>query len=139
MRYFQSFCKAIGNYACYALCIIQLAREINETELDDIASIQKGIKAGYIDFNPADYDSVDNFYVRYPDRYLSMLTGKTFTVTREPATYKPRHGDYLVEFWSIDGKTGHFAMTYRGFNSLQKSKNVDNGKIISYRVFRRKI
>ena len=138
MRFFQSFCKAVGNYGCYALCIVQLAREINQCEFDDIASIQKGIKAGYIDFDPNDYDSPDNFFVRYPDRFLSLLTDKSFTVTKEPATYRPKYGDYVVEWWSKDGKTGHFAMLKRGFNSLQYSSNVDKGKIYSYRVFRRK-
>lgn len=137
MRYFQSFCKSIGNYACYLLCLIDVAKEYSGKNFDKIEAIQEAIEKDCVYFNEDDYDDPDNFYVRNPAMVLRYLTGKVWIVTKEPADYKPKKGDYVIEYWSLNGgKSGHFARIKKGFNSLQNSVNVNKGKIHSYRVCR---
>ena len=132
----QSFCKAIGENACYALCIIDIAEKITKKKFEIISTLENAINRGYIDFDFNDYNDDDNFFVRKPDAFLSWLVGRKFSVTYEEPTYSIKKGDYAVEFWSINGKAGHFARTKDGFNSLDYSVNVSKGKIYSYRVFR---
>ena len=121
--------------SCYALCIIDIARDVLRKKLDTISCLLKGIDNKFIYFNLNKYDDPENFYVQNPELFLNLLTRKKFKVSKVIASeYKSSKGDYLVEFWSIDGKTGHF--TRPGKNTLQYSKNVAEGKIWSYRVFR---
>ncbi len=133
-EYFQSLCKAIGNYACYLLCLIHVAEEYTKTTFNKIEVICKCIEKGYVNFNLKNYDDDNNFFVREPAKILNMLTGKTWEVRWEGANYIPKLGEYAIENWSKTNKTGHFAMVKIGFNSLQRSKNVSEGKIINYRI-----
>lgn len=95
------------------------------------------IDKGYINFNSNNYDDYNNFYVKEPCKILEYLTGVKWTVSKEQADYKIKSNDYVIEFWSRDnGKSGHFARTCKGFNSLQKSYSVDLGKIHTYRIFK---
>lgn len=134
-EYFQSFCESIGNFACYALCIIDIAKKINKCEIDEIQALKAGINKGFIKFNFDDYSDNDNFYVINPDKFLQLLTNKLFTVTKENSDYKIKENEYAVEFWSRNS-FGHFARVYDNFNSLQKSNCVNCGEIKSYRIFR---
>lgn len=118
------------------LCILDIAEEITRKKLDKIKAIEAVIKKSYVTFNKDDMTDTDNFYVRSPGKILEMFTNKKWEVTKEPGYYKVKDNEYAVEFWSIDGKNGHFARMYKGFNSLQKSNSVNKGKIISYRIFR---
>lgn len=118
------------------LCILDIAEEITKKEINIIDAIQIVINKGWVIFNKQDMTDADNFYVRFPDKILQFFTGKKWEVSKEPATYELKEKEYAVEFWSVDGKNGHFARIYKGFNSLQKSNSVNNGKIISYRIFR---
>ena len=98
--------------------------------------IHEVVEKKWVIFNEKNYDDPDNFYVRFPDKILEHFTGKKWEVSKEPANYQLKENEYAVEFWSIDGKNGHFARMYKGFNSLQKSNNVNKGKVVSYRIFR---
>lgn len=134
MQYFQSFCKSIGKYGCYLLCLIHVAeRELN-TSFNKIEVITRCIEKGYVVFNYSNYDDVDNFFVKEPAKILNMLTGKCWEVRWEGAKYKALENEYAIENWSKTSKTGHFCITKLGFNSLQSSENVRLGKIINYRV-----
>lgn len=66
---------------------------------------------------------------------MENLTGLTWTVKKEGGNYRPEKDDFYIEFWSINGRSGHFARLINNFNSLQYSKNVDKGDIKSFRVF----
>ena len=131
----QSFYKSAGAYACYALCLIDVAEQYLGVTLSKDTSLECCIKYEYIYFNKKNYDDPDNFFVKRPEKVLECLTGKRWTVTKQDASYKPKPDEFAIEFWSYnDGKTGHFARTKNGFNSLQYSKSVREGKIVSYRI-----
>lgn len=106
----------------------------SKTTFNKIEVILKCISKGYVDFNAKNYDDYNNFFVRKPAQILNMLTGVEWEVRWESANYVPKKGEYTIEDWSKTTKTGHFAMTKIGFNSLQKSENVLHGKIIDYRI-----
>lgn len=135
MKHFQSFCLSIGNNACYVLCLIDIAEEFLKKEIDKISAIEKIIDSGAVLFNQNNHNDSDNFFVKDPEKILYLLTGKKWKVRFEESTYKKQNDDYVVEYWSLNGgRSGHFARTYKGFNSLQKSNIVTNGKLVSYRV-----
>lgn len=142
MRYAQLFFKRAGGTSCYADCIIRLASKITKTEptLTYYAScFEKGIDAGYIRFNQKNYLQGDNFYVEKPAEFLSLLTGKRFTVSHEPASYRPKEGEWYVNFWAKtvqQGKngTGHFCL--EDYDPLDKSVTRLSGLVYSRRVFR---
>jgi len=80
-----------------------------------------------------------------PAKFLSLLTGKQFTVRKEDSLYKPITGEYVVNLYSADSlydnndyiddkDPKHFAMD--NYNSLQHSRCVTEGKIIGKRVFK---
>ena len=136
MKYEQSFCKAIGEYGCYALCIINIAEEITQEKYDKLRMIEIGIERGMIEWHEDNYAHKDNLYVIKPASFLSLLTGRQFTVRKETdILYKPKADEYIVERWERNGY-GHFARTRDGYNSLQDSKCVTLGKLASLRVFK---
>lgn len=147
MKYPQSFMKAVGEYGCYALCIINIAEQIKGSKYDVLGVLEegirqtykddKGVEHGYIEFHEENYNHPDNFYVNRPDLFLGMLVGGNWSVRKESdILYKPQPGEYVVERWERNG-FGHFARTKEGFNSLQDSKCVTLGKLASLRVFKR--
>jgi len=80
-----------------------------------------------------------------PAKFLSLLTGKQFTVRKESASYIPGKGEYVVNLYSADSlydnndyiddkDPQHFALD--DYNSLQYSRCVTEGKIIGKRVFK---
>lgn len=114
-----------------------MAEQYLKTTFNKIDVIENCIKNKWVDFNLNNYADANNFYVERPDLVLKSLTQKTWEVRKENADYKKKSNEYTVEYWSANGgKSGHFARTKDGFNSLQKSNSVENGKIMSYRVFK---
>lgn len=94
------------------------------------------INNNWVMFDENDMSSHDNFYVNRPDKILKYLTGKDFEVRKENADYVLKENEYAVEYWTVNGKVGHFARTYKDFNSLEHSNCVSKGKITSYRIFK---
>ena len=136
MKYQQSFAKAIGEWGCYALCIINIAEQILGYKINPVTAMEEAIEKGYISWNENNYLDPKNFDVDRPDLFLSMLTGLKFTVRKESnILYKPQEGEYIVEKWERNGY-GHFARTRDGYNSLQDSKCVKLGTLASLRVFK---
>ena len=136
MKYDQSFCKAVGEWGCYALCIVDIAEKVLDIHLDKLSCIELGIKKGYISWNEDNYMDPKNFDVLRPDKFLGMMTGATWSVRREnDITYQHAPDEYIVEKWERNGY-GHFARTRDGYNSLQDSKCVNQGKLASLRVFK---
>ena len=136
MKYEQSFCKAIGEWGCYALCIINIAEEVTGLRYNILQKLEEGIDKGYISWNRNNYYDPKNFDVDRPDLFLGMLTGLKWEVRKEnDVLYKPKANEYVVERWERNGY-GHFARTKVGYNSLQDSKCVTLGKLASLRIFK---
>lgn len=144
--YSQSFYLAAGKNACYALCIIDIARDWYREEakadlgMDDVSALLIGINSGCIDFREDDYLWNGNFYVANPSRFLSLLTGLNWIVTKEKADYKCAPGEQEVQFWALDQKKadlgeGHFIRP--GKNTLQQSLTVEKGQCYSKRIFKK--
>lgn len=137
MKYEQSLCMSIGNTACYVFSLINIAEEYLGTTIDKFFAIEKIIENHYVKFNSTNYLDKGNFYVLDPCKILKLLTKKNWSVQKIHAPYKIKDDEYAVEFWSMDkGETGHFCRTYRNYNSLQYSKNVSEGELWSYRIFK---
>lgn len=136
MKYEQSFCKAIGEWGCYALCIINIAEEVTGLRYNILQKLEEGIRKGYISWNEKNYYDPKNFDIDEPALFLSMLTGTRWSVRKESdILYKPKKDEYVVERWERNGY-GHFARTKAGYNSLQDSKCVTLGKLASLRIFK---
>ena len=136
MKYEQSFMKAIGEWGCYALCIINIAEEVTGLHYNTLQTLEEAIRKGYIKWNENNYYDPANFDVVEPALFLSMLTGTKWSVRKESdILYKPNKDEYIVERWERNGY-GHFARTRDGYNSLQDSKCVTLGKLASLRVFK---
>lgn len=136
MKYEQSLCTSIGNYACYVFSLINLAEEYTGKTIDKFFAIEKIIENHYVKFNHTNYLDKGNFYVLDPCKILKFLTGKNWSVQKVHAPYKIKENEFAIEFWSKDkGETGHFCRTYKGYNSLQYSSNVENGELWSFRIF----
>ena len=141
VKYIESFCKSLGNYACYFFSLVDIAEKVTGKSFDVISAISDAIQERYIDFNYKNYDDSDNCYVNNPCGVLYMLTGRSWTVKKVAAPYTPVEGDYIIEAWHKDGnnnKDGSPILHFKRpeYNSLQHSVSVEQGKIVSYRVFR---
>ena len=75
MKYEQSFCKAIGDYGCYALCIINIAEEVTGLRYNILQKLEEAIDKGYITWNKNNYYDPKNFDVINPDLCLLELVG----------------------------------------------------------------
>ena len=134
----ESFLESAGKYSCYFDCLLKIAEDYTGFNFDYITTVQMCStryvnKTPYLTFNWNDYTDKANFDVNYPALILELLTGKKWTVTKEPANYKPKRGDIIVECW-VNGGRKHFRM--KDYDPLQNSVTVKEGHIDSYRVFR---
>lgn len=135
--FIQSLCLALGKWGCYFFCLLDIAREITHKAFDVFESAYFAIKSGFIVFNFDDYTDTNNFFISDPVGILKMLTGYSFEVRIESPDYVLKENEFAVEEWSNNGKQ-HFARVRKGYNSLQSSVCVNEGKVTSLRVFRRK-
>lgn len=135
IKHLQSFAKSMGDYGCYFLCLCNIAKKATGKDVNIFKAAEHCISQGGILFDYNNYANSDNFYMSNPALCLEIMTGKKWSVRHDKADYKAKNTrEYVVELWSTNGKTGHFAMTKDGFNSLEHSHCVDSGKIISTRV-----
>lgn len=132
----QTFFGEIGEAACYALVIIQIAIEESKKQLDPVAMLELGIHIGMIHYTTPEDN--DNFFVKDPALFLTTISGIDWAVTKENADYIAKQGERVVERWErkITGSTiGHFRLPE--WDSLIDSKTVKYGQLVSKRVFRR--
>jgi hypothetical protein len=134
----QTFFKAAGEAACYALCIIRLAEKITCKSIEPIEALIIGIKHLAVYYNWENPDDGDNFFVNAPDAFLGMLTGKHITVRKvDNIGYQPALNEYIVERWERPTPKmiyAHFKLP--DWDSLYNSQTVKYGKIASLRVFK---
>ena len=146
MDYIQSFFKSAGANACYALSLIDIARDVTKERkiiafsVNEEEALIYGIEKGYIDFNKNNYDDTHNFYVKRPDLFMEAMTGSKWSVRIEGPDYKCQEEEYEILFWALNDENakkgiGHF--TRPGKNSLQTSNTVKNGKVYSKRIFKK--
>lgn len=139
-KYPESVLKSFGNYSCYFLSIMKLAEDFTGSTFDiftiiTICSSHYGANGKpWVTFNWDNPDDKANFDVNHPAQVLELLTGIKWSVTKEPATYKPKRGELVVECWK-NGNVTHFRL--KDWDPLKDSLTVRNGKIDSFRVFRR--
>jgi hypothetical protein len=134
----QSFFTAAGETACYALSVIKIAELETNKKFDVLTALEAGIDKKFIRFNYENYSDNYNFFMDYPDRFLSYLTGDIWSVQFETADYIPRDGEYVVERWErkkTGATTAHFRLP--DWDSLRDSQTVKYGQIVSTRLFRR--
>lgn len=140
LRYPESVLKSFGNYSCYFLSIMKLAEDFTGSNFDiftiiTICSSHYGANGKpWITFNWDNPNDKANFDVNHPDKVFELLTGIKWSVTKEPVTYKPKHGELVVECWK-NGNTTHFRL--KDWDPIKDSITVKEGKLDSFRVFRR--
>ena len=131
----QTILKEAGEAGCYAICLINVAEEFLGKEIDASEGLLLGIDTGAVYYNFADTEDSDNFFVKNPSKFLEMMTNTTWDVRKEPATYAPRHNEFVVNRWERI-KTGavisHFDR--ENFHPLKHSVTIERGYIASKRV-----
>lgn len=130
---FQSLCLSMGNNACYFMCVINIAEEYTHKKYDVFTILAIANAHKVIDFDYDNLSSSNNFYMEDAAKLLYILTGKKWTVRKEPSYYKPKKQDYIVQHWTKGYGDGHFNRP--NFDSCQNSQTVKIGKIDSYRIF----
>lgn len=113
--------------------MFDIAERVTKKEFDILKKSWYFITKGWVQFNRKNYQDEYNFTVLNPVAILNHLTGLKWTVRIEPSDYKIKDNDFVVQFWTIDGENGHF--TERYYNSLVYSRNREQGRIGSYRIF----
>lgn len=125
----QKFFSVFGGGGCYAFSIIALAEKITDKHIEVLAALEKAIKMGCIDGNTC--------YVNAADAFLTDLTGRRWTCTKEGAGYKPKPGEQIIEYWEWKEPKGihpHFVLP--DYDPWGKSNTCKYGKIAGYRIFR---
>jgi len=134
----QTFFQKAGEAACYAFCVVKIAEKITGKAIEPLDALLKGIAYNYIYYNWENHDDPDNFYVKNPEQFLRLLTGKRVTVIKtDSVNYQPASNEYIVERWERPTAKmvySHFRLPY--WDSLYDSQTVKYGKIVSLRVFR---
>jgi hypothetical protein len=134
----QTLLSEAGEAACYALDIIEIAERAAGKKIEPINALQEGIVRGFIYYNKTDPNDNNNFYVRDPGAFLSMMTSTRWNVRKEGPEYEGTSEEYVVDRWERI-KTGEIIAHFRlpDWDSLADSQTVRYGKIASKRVFRR--
>jgi hypothetical protein len=118
----QNVLENAGKWACYYLCLCQLAVRNFSSEDVDVLMDLKLLK--------------NDFTVMNAGEIFSYLTGHRWTHTKEGANYQPKPGELVIYeyFYELSG-LNHFRL--KDWDSLENSQTVKLGKIRSTRVLRR--
>lgn len=119
----QTVFEKAGDYACLFLSLLSIAEEYTGLPVDFIVAYRKCIELGLIE---------KDFYCNDQEKMLYELTGKKWkkTVVKELPDLVPENM-YTVEKWHND-RTGFTHFKRRGFDTLENSATVKEGKIIEY-------
>lgn len=133
----QRLMETLGATGCYFLSIIRAAEKIMERRIDAIDAFILCKNKGWVG---------DDCFVYSPELVLSYLTLINWTMTKESAKYKIHPGDvviYRYERVTTMKTYGHFVLAGSDgsveYDPLGTSQTVMNGKLVSMRVFRRKV
>lgn len=133
----QNLLAEAGESACYAICLIDVAVEYSQKKIDIVNSLISAIDRGYIIYKWEDRNFDDNFWVQYPALFLEMMTGKKWSVTKEPSYYNRKEGDYIICRWERN-RTGSVSSHFNrmDFEPYLNSVTVQHGTVKSLRVCR---
>ncbi len=129
MEPIQKICLTLGNDGCYLLSIMGIAmketkKSINPVELYTVALKNRWIK--------------EDCFVNSPGEILGLLMGGAWTVEKVDGCYKPKTGEFVVYRYEVrEGRNtiAHFVLP--DWDPYGNSNTVQNGRLISSRVFRR--
>ena len=129
----QSFYLSLGEEACFFLQILNIAEKELGFNIEPITAALVCKAQGYLYLNLLDLKDKKNFLVSSHNKILELFTGKKWEYEKVPPSYKPKKNEYVIDEWQ-NGSFTHFDSD--NFHSLQKSNTIQNGKIITRRVFR---
>lgn len=129
----QTLLESAGNYACYFLCVLELAERIKKTMFNVETIFENAVQQGFVYVNMNDFRDKENFFMSNPAGMLSFLTKKKYRATIENRDYKPKPGELVVELWKYEGRQ-HFRLP--DWDSVQDSVIVSKGRLEGYRIFR---
>lgn len=127
-------------YGCYGFSLIWWAKELTNIELSaefiDDQLYSKFLKSGWI---------TDTWFVMNPVAILQYLQVPVKWVRKRPASYRPVDDEICIGQFKADGMISHFVPVDHSGRALYDSwwskeggsKAVRDGKLISWRVFRR--
>ncbi len=115
--------KELGNTGCLLLCLLSIAEEVINYNIDTIGACVKLLEDGCV---------ADDFFCKDQERALFLLTGKKWKkeVRRSLPSTVPINM-YTVERW-YNQRTGYTHFKRRGFDTLVNSVTVKEGKLTSY-------
>jgi len=129
----QSVYLCLGNEACFFLQLLNIAEKHSGHAIDVETAAWICSLKGFIEMNWNDLTDKKNFLINKHAAILELFTGKRWLYTKESPSYKAKKNEYIIDEWQ-NGSYTHFDSD--NFHSLQKSNTVENGKIISRRVFK---
>lgn len=123
----------LGKYGCYFLSVVKAAEQDRGGDCPILPSFFDMKKRGFIG---------NDCYMLHPDRVLSALTGKPYTVRRESKDYKAKAGEIEIlryEWRGEGGVSAHFVLGDGygriAYDPLAGSYTVQNGLLESKRIF----
>lgn len=121
----------LADNCCYALCLIEYMNREKNLGITRGSDYFKLVVEAYRN----DWIDVEG-NVTKPEAFLQYLDPQHNKYKVTIVYSKPTDNVAYPTFYSIDGKNGHFVLSNKNgvvWNSLEYSKNVAKGKIISYR------
>lgn len=119
----QTVMKNTGESGCLFLSLLSIAEEYTGLPVDFIVAYRKCIELGLIE---------RDFFCNDQEKILYEFTGSKWkkTVVKELSNPVPEN-TYTVEKWYND-RTGFTHFRRRGFDTLESSVTVKEGKILEY-------
>lgn len=119
----QTALKMAGDYACLFLSVLSIAEEYTGLPVDFIVAYRKCIDLGLIE---------KDFFCNDQEKILYELTGTKWkkSVLKELPESVPE-SMFTVEKW-YNPRTGFTHFKRRGFDTLERSITVKEGKISEY-------
>lgn len=119
----QTVFSNANKYACLFLCLCSIAEEVNNDPIDFIGAYWACLNRGFID---------KDFYCANQEAILEYLTGRKWKKEIRADLPSPVPSNmYTVEKW-YNRRTRLTHFKRRGFDTLEKSYTVREGKIDSY-------
>ena len=129
----QKTALEIGRYGCYFLSIVEAAERKTGNYILVVPTFLDMKKRGYIG---------EDCYILAPDRIMTELTGKAYTVRHEVKDYRAKEGEIEILHyeWRKKGEvSAHFVLGDGNgrvaFDPLDGANTVKNGVVESKRIF----
>lgn len=130
----------IQKYACYYFSLAWWGHWLTNLSLS-ADMLSNGL---YVLFQKRDWMS-DTCFIKNPVAILDWMGVPVKSVTKEPATFRPRKTDIVIGQWKHSPEMSHFVAMYPDgsiaydpwFSPEGGSRAVREGELISYRIFRR--